>query len=349
MPVADILSIATDRPPDGVLGVGQPHTCCAVRPKYSVFRPVAALDGLGALSLSWACGVGHPVQPLSNVRRADARSAQIGGPAGISCAFQVSTNSGEPLAPILSRNLLSKDRCRPALGDEAVKSGPEVSFVGMAFVLSCARNRLTRAGTSPDWFAPAGEAKGKRPASDAGEEMALVVAGEVTCANVGNASFVNVSGRNEPCRDEVAEPRCGMDVNLVVVRGHGHGSCIAASWLRRFSASACTPKSYRPACREPLAALGLLSCDQILVQVYKSHIYAGCSAISIAVFKLTLDACVAAILFALPATHSKLCFTMVYNSRMAREDCHALGQTILARDGVGGLEVYDYDCVSESP
>ena len=62
-------------------------------------------------------------------------------------------------------------------------------------------------------------------------------------------------------------------------------------------------------------------------------------------FELVLDACLAAALFALPATHAKLCFNMVYHSRVTREDCHALGQTLLEREGANGLEVYDYDCV----
>jgi len=79
------------------------------------------------------------------VRRPDARSAQIGGPDGISTVFQISAYSGEPLTSILARNLFSKDRWRAALGDELVKSGPEVSFVGMASVLSSARKRLTGA------------------------------------------------------------------------------------------------------------------------------------------------------------------------------------------------------------
>jgi hypothetical protein len=74
----------------------------------------------------------------------DARSWQIGGPDGISQTFQVNTYSGEPFAPILARNLLSKDRCRAALGDKAVKSGPEVSFVGRTLSASSARKRLTR-------------------------------------------------------------------------------------------------------------------------------------------------------------------------------------------------------------
>jgi hypothetical protein len=124
----------------------------------------------------FAAGVGHPIKPLSDVRRADARSAQIGGPAGISQCFQVSAYSGEPFTSILARNLLSKDDCRAALGDEAVKSGPEVSFVGMAFALSRARKRLTRTGAGPDGsiVGPSGEPEGVGPSADAGEEMALV-------------------------------------------------------------------------------------------------------------------------------------------------------------------------------
>jgi hypothetical protein len=63
------------------------------------------------------------------MRRADARSAQIGGPDGISCAFQVKSNSGEPFKSQFSRNLLAKDRCRMTLADEPEKCGPEVALV----------------------------------------------------------------------------------------------------------------------------------------------------------------------------------------------------------------------------
>jgi hypothetical protein len=135
-----------------------------------------------------ASGVGHPDQPLPDVRRADARSAQIGGPDGISHCFQVSAYSGEPFTSILRRNLLSKDRCRTALGDEAVKSGPEVSFVGMALALSCARKRLTGTGAGPDGLVvgPAGEAERVGPAADPGEEMTLCVSLEVAGPNIDN-------------------------------------------------------------------------------------------------------------------------------------------------------------------
>jgi len=120
------------------------------------------------------------------VRRADARSAQIGTPAGISIGFQVSAYSGVPLPAILARNLLSKDNCRAALSDEAVKSGPEVSFVGMAFSESRDRKRLTGDAAGPDGtvVAPAGAAEAVGPDTDAGEEVALVEAAEVGGGNI---------------------------------------------------------------------------------------------------------------------------------------------------------------------
>lgn len=130
------------------------------------------------------------------MRRTAARSAQIGGPDGISCCFQVSSYSGEPFTSKRARNLLSKDRCRAALGDECVKSGPEVSFVGMAFPLSSARKWLTRTGAGPNRSAvtPSGEAQGVGPAADAGKEVALAIAVKVACADFEDGALVNVSG-----------------------------------------------------------------------------------------------------------------------------------------------------------
>jgi hypothetical protein len=53
-------------------------------------------------------GVGHPEQSLSDMRRRDARSAQIGARDGIAHSFQVSKYSGEPFKSSASANLLSK-------------------------------------------------------------------------------------------------------------------------------------------------------------------------------------------------------------------------------------------------
>src|ERR1035437_1845470 len=102
--------------------------------------------------------------------RADARSAQIGTPDGISSSFHVSAYSGEPFTSIRTRNLFAKDDCRTALGDEPIKRGPQVSFVGMAFPLSSARKRLTRTGAGPDWFIswPSSERESFRPSSEIG-------------------------------------------------------------------------------------------------------------------------------------------------------------------------------------
>jgi len=111
------------------VGVGQPATVCAITCSDVIaFRPppirfFIAKCASGDLLSSFATGVGHPPKPLSDMRAADrdpspleriifeikpsfgflarARSAQIGGPDSISHCFQVSTYSGEPLAPIL--------------------------------------------------------------------------------------------------------------------------------------------------------------------------------------------------------------------------------------------------------
>jgi hypothetical protein len=84
---------------------------------------------LAALLLSREVVVGHPVEPLSDVRGSDARSAQIGSCCGIAQRFQVSENSGEPFTSILARNLLAKDNCRSALADETAELRPKVTRV----------------------------------------------------------------------------------------------------------------------------------------------------------------------------------------------------------------------------
>jgi len=135
-----------------------------------------------------ALGVGHEPKPRPDVRRPDAASRQIGTPDGISKSLQVSANSGEPRPAILSANLLAKDRCRAALGDEAIKSGPEVSFVVGAASLAGRAERLTWAGAGPDWFVvrPAGKSEGAAPSADAGEEMDLRVPADIVGRNIDN-------------------------------------------------------------------------------------------------------------------------------------------------------------------
>jgi hypothetical protein len=109
-------------------GVGHPANTAA---STSVVPAWCLLSGLCRVAVALAVffaspttGVGHPEQSLSDVRRADARSAQIGCPDFIAQCFQVNTYSGEPFTSIAARNLLSNDDCRPALGDESQEVGP---------------------------------------------------------------------------------------------------------------------------------------------------------------------------------------------------------------------------------
>lgn len=73
---------------------------------------------------SVAAGVGHEPEALSDMGRADARSAEISRPAGVARSFQVSLNKVEPAEAVLARNLLAKDVCRAALADEMVPVRP---------------------------------------------------------------------------------------------------------------------------------------------------------------------------------------------------------------------------------
>jgi hypothetical protein len=69
-------------------------------------------------------GVGHEVQPLSDVRRTDARSANIRRPNGVTRSFQVSVYKVEPSKSVLTRNLFAKHRVRTALFNEVEERRP---------------------------------------------------------------------------------------------------------------------------------------------------------------------------------------------------------------------------------
>jgi hypothetical protein len=71
-----------------------------------------------------ANGVGHEPKALSDVRRTDARSAEIDRPDGVTRCFQVSVNKVEPSEAVLARNLLAKDCCRAMDFDEMEPRGP---------------------------------------------------------------------------------------------------------------------------------------------------------------------------------------------------------------------------------
>ena len=163
-------------------------------------------------------GVGHPVQPLTLVRRADARSAQIGGPNRISHCFQVSSYSSEPFTSIRARNLLSKHDWRRALGDAVAKSGPKVPLVGFPFPFASDGERLAGARACPDWsvFGPPGVAEREAPSANPGEEVALCVSGEFIWVDVGDAAVVDYAWRDEAEFHQFPHPRAHLRVDVVV-------------------------------------------------------------------------------------------------------------------------------------
>jgi hypothetical protein len=105
-------------PPLGVFGVGQAAILAAV----SIVNPSRTLPRsmLGRVLPveSSARQVGHEVQSLPDVRRPEARSAQIRRPDGVTRSFQVRRNNVEPSKAVFGRNLLAKDCVRAALANE---------------------------------------------------------------------------------------------------------------------------------------------------------------------------------------------------------------------------------------
>lgn len=77
-------------------------------------RPVSDVPGGLRCPPLGVVGVGHrgEVDPVSFVRRPDARSRKRDCPAGVVFTFQVSLNKVEPSKSVLTRNLLTKDDFR---------------------------------------------------------------------------------------------------------------------------------------------------------------------------------------------------------------------------------------------
>lgn len=120
--------------------------------------------------------------------RIDGTSRDNDRPAGVLDAFQVSSNSVEPVLANRCRNLLSHDDSGPAGVDETEKVGPQVPSVTLGFALPGNRERLARTGASPELavVGPASHSCGERPSANSGEEVALVVSDEVVSRNIDN-------------------------------------------------------------------------------------------------------------------------------------------------------------------
>jgi hypothetical protein len=133
------------------------------------------------------------------VRSADARSAGIDRPDGVTRTFQVSRYKVEPREARLACNLFPKADVRAALADEPKEIGPEVARVIERESESGVTEGSTGTTARPDRSVvrPSGLPKGVGPDPDAGEEMALGVFGEIAGLHFSDASFIYVSRRNQ--------------------------------------------------------------------------------------------------------------------------------------------------------
>jgi hypothetical protein len=179
--------------------------------------PAPELDGAGVSDEDCS-----EVEALPDVRGADARSAQIGNPDGVTRSFQVSVNSVEPREAILARNLFAKNDWRSALGDELEPIGPEVPIVVEPGAVARLRERLARARPRPDVgvIVESGEPAREAPSTDAGEEMALSAAVDVGSAEGSDGPSVDRATRDLLSIDEVLQPLGSEPVDLVVDGDH---------------------------------------------------------------------------------------------------------------------------------
>jgi hypothetical protein len=171
---------------------------------------------------SRADGVGHPEKPLSDVRRARARSAQISGPDGISQCFQVSTYSSEPFTSILARNLLSKDRCRTALGDKAKELGPQVALVCGSPALAGGAEGLTGTASGPNRSScrPSRHFQRERPAANAREKVDAAISGEICAGEIGDPALIDAAARQMSGGNQIAQPCRNKPLVVVVEVSH---------------------------------------------------------------------------------------------------------------------------------
>jgi hypothetical protein len=155
---------------------------------------------------SFAFGVGHEPEALSDMGRLDTRSRDTDRPAGVSFTFQVRLNKVEPAVPNRCFNLLTKDNSRLALPNEIEPSGPQVAFVGNAAPRACDAKRLAGARACPNGLVvgPAGKAQGVAPDADSGKEMALGIVFDVIGLNLCNASGIHIPPRYVACGNQIA-------------------------------------------------------------------------------------------------------------------------------------------------
>jgi len=151
------------------------------------------------------------------VRRAAARSTEIGRPHGVVRIFQVIVNKVEPEQSILARNLFAKNNVRSALSDEMVPGWPQVPLVSKPAAFACRAERLAWARAGPALTLETGEFERIGPHADAGEEVTSSIADKVIRFHILYAAFVDIARGDNPTRDQVSQPLRGVRIELVVV------------------------------------------------------------------------------------------------------------------------------------
>lgn len=170
---------------------------------------------------SFAIGVGHEPESLSDMRSADARSAAIDRPAGVVLTFQVRRNKVEPAKSVVARNLFTKDDSRTADADKVVPVRPYVPLIIKPCSFACRGERLARAGARPHRtiVEPACVPERIAPDTDTGKEVTLREAAEVRWCDIPKIPFVYDAWGDRSCRDQFSKPCRSMAVHLVVVGG----------------------------------------------------------------------------------------------------------------------------------
>jgi hypothetical protein len=92
-------------------------------------------------------------------------------------------------------NLFTKDDVRSALADEACPGWPKMAGIIRPILTSRRGERLTGATASPNksTIIPFCEPECTAPPSDAGEEVALGVLGQIGGPDFGDTSFIDIS------------------------------------------------------------------------------------------------------------------------------------------------------------
>jgi hypothetical protein len=213
------------------VGVGQPANNAAAwrSPPPLAVRPSSCFRSWLSAPPVTVLGVGQPincgeVEALADVRAVEARSAQITRPEGVVRPFHVSRYKIEPAKSVLARNLFSSNDWRSKLGDEPMPVRPKVPLVSKPTASACRAERLAGATAGPDGpvVSPSGVSQRVAPDADPGEEMALNVAPEVVWLNVTKVPFIHVARGDMPRADQVAQPRGGEGVVLVVIGAPAH-------------------------------------------------------------------------------------------------------------------------------